>query len=121
MLGGVANAVDLHHARPGQPPATAKQVDAVIGEPTLLTGVGVVGDHEVSPGKDGLDVDLRRGRRVVRTVHGLARSQQRLGRNARPVRALATDQLALDERDAQTALCERAGAVLARRAAADRR
>jgi hypothetical protein len=45
--------------------------------------------------------------------------QQRLGRDARPVGALATDPLALDECDAQTALSERAGAVLARRAAAD--
>ena len=58
-------------------------------------------------------------RRVARGVHGLARAQQRLRRDARPVRALAADQLALDERDAQAALGQRAGAVLARRAAAD--
>jgi hypothetical protein len=32
------------------------------------------------------------------------RAQQRLRRDARPVRALAADQLALDERDAQAAL-----------------
>jgi hypothetical protein len=35
------------------------------------------------------------------------------------VGAFATNRLVLDERDAQTALCARAGAVLARRAAAD--
>ena len=58
-------------------------------------------------------------RRLVRGVHRLARAQQRLGRDARPVRALAADELALDERDAQAALGERAGAVLAGRAAAD--
>ena len=40
--------------------------------------------------------------------------------NARAVGAFATDRLVLDERDdAQTALCARAGAMLARRAAAD--
>ena len=66
-----------------------------------------------------VDVDLRGRRRFVRGVHGLARAQQRLGRDARPVGALAADQLALDHRDAQAALGERAGAVLARRAAAD--
>ena len=58
-------------------------------------------------------------RRVARGVHRLAGAQQRLGRDARPVGALAPDQLALDERDAQAALGQRAGAVLARRAAAD--
>ena len=58
-------------------------------------------------------------RRLARGVHGLAGTQQRLRRDARPVGALAADQLALDERDAQAAFGERAGAVLARRAAAD--
>ena len=52
-------------------------------------------------------------------VRRLAGPQQRLRRDARPVGALAADQLALDERDAQAAFGERAGAVLARRAAAD--
>ena len=61
----------------------------------------------------------RRRRRLARGVHRLARAQQRLRRDARPVGALAADQLALDERDAQAALGQRAGAVLARRAAAD--
>src|SRR5262249_11067448 len=76
-------------------------------------------NHVVAPGQRRRDVDLRRRRRVVRAVDGLTRAQQRLGRDARPVGALATDQFGLDERDAQTALCQRAGAVLARRAAAD--
>src|SRR5262245_38472368 len=47
------------------------------------------------------------------------RAQQRLRRNARPVGALAADELALDKCDTQTALGERAGAVLTWRAAAD--
>ena len=61
----------------------------------------------------------RARRRLARGVHRLAGAQQRLGRDARPVGALAADQLALDERDAQAALGQRAGAVLARRAAAE--
>jgi hypothetical protein len=52
-------------------------------------------------------------------VHCLTGPQERLGRNARPVGALAADQLALDQRDAQPALGELAGAVLAWRAAAE--
>ena len=60
-----------------------------------------------------------RRRRVARGVHRLARAQQRLRRDARPVRALAADQLALDQGDPQAALGQLAGAVLARRAAAD--
>ena len=89
------------------------------GQPALLAGVGVVRDHEVAPGERRLDVDLRGRRRVARGVHRLAGAQQRLRRDARPVGALAADELALDERDAQAALGERAGAVLAGRAAAD--
>ena len=44
---------------------------------------------------------------------------RRLGGNARPVRALAADQLSLDDRDAQSARGQRRGAVLARGAAAE--
>ena len=46
-------------------------------------------------------------------------AEQRLGRDARPVGALAADELAFDDGDAQPALGQRAGAVLARRAAAE--
>ena len=52
-------------------------------------------------------------------VHRLARPQQRLGRDAGAVGALAADQLALDDRDLQPAVGQRPGAVLAGRAAAD--
>ena len=54
-----------------------------------------------------------------RAPDGLTRSQQRLGRNARPVGALASDEFALDNRDAQAPFGQRAGAVLAGRAAAE--
>ena len=92
------DAVDLDDARPGEPAAAAKQVDALVGEPALLAGVGVVRDHEVAPGERRRDVDLRARRRLARRVHRLAGAQQRLGRDARPVGALAADELALDER-----------------------
>ena len=52
-------------------------------------------------------------------VRRLAGAQQRLGRDAGPVRALAADELALDQRDTQAAFGERTRAVLAGRAAAD--
>ena len=119
VLGRVANAVDLDHAGSGQPAATAKQVDALLGEPPLLAGVGVVRNHKVAPGKRRRDVDLRGRRRVVGAARGLPRAQQRLGRDAGPVGALAADPLALDECDAQAALRERADTMLAGRAAAD--
>ena len=44
---------------PARRPRAAQQVDAVVGQPALLPGVGVVRDHEVAPGERRLDVDLR--------------------------------------------------------------
>ena len=119
VLGRVTNAVDFDDAGAGESATAANEVDAVCCEPTLLAGVGVVRNHEVAPRKCSLDVYLRRGSRLVRTVRSFTRTQQRLRRNARVVRALATDQLALDDCDAQTALGERACAVFARRAATE--
>ena len=113
-----AHAVDLDHARPGELAAAAQQVDALARQPALLPGVGVVRDHEVPPGQRRLDVDLRAGRRLARALHRLAGAQQRLGRDARPVGALAADQLALDHGHPQAAVGQLTGAVLARRAAA---
>ena len=60
-----------------------------------------------------------RRRRLAGAVHGLARAQQRLRRDARPVGAFAADQLALDDGDAQPARGQRGGAVLAGRPAAE--
>ena len=81
--------------------------------------VGVVRDHEVAPGQRRLDVDLGAGGRLARPVDRLARAQQRLGRDARPVRALPAHQLALHDGHAQAAFGQGARAVLARRAGAD--
>src|SRR5262249_18945480 len=74
MFGGVAHALDLDHARPGQPAGAAQQVDALAGEPAFLAGVGVAGDHEVTPGQCRLGVGLRGGRRLPRAVYRLART-----------------------------------------------
>src|SRR5580700_9346501 len=119
MIGGVAGAVDLDDTRSREPPAAAKQVDTSIGEPALLAGVGVVGNHEVAPGecRVNLHFGLRRG--PTGAVHGLAGAQQRLRRYARPIRALSADELAFDQCDTQATFRQSAGTVLARRTAAD--
>ena len=119
VLCGVAHAVDLDDPGAGEPPAAAQQLDAAIGKEALLAGVGVVGDHEVTPGERRLDIDLRGRGGLARPMDRLARPQQRLRRNAGPVGALPSHELALHDRHAQTALRQRARAVLARRAAAE--
>ena len=118
VFGGVAHAVDLDDARPGEPARAAQQVDAVVCQPALLAGVGVVGDHEVAPGECGRDVDLGARSRVARGMRRLAGAQQGLGGDARPVGALTPDQFTLHECDPQAAVRKLAGAVLAGRAAA---
>jgi len=64
--GGVAHAIDLDYARPGQPAGPAQQVDALARQPALLPGVGIAGDHEVAIGQRSLDIDLCAGRRRAR-------------------------------------------------------
>ena len=71
------------------------------------------------PRQRRLDVDLRASPPPRAPRAPPRRGAARLRRDARPVGALAADELALDEGDPQAALCERPGAVLARRAAAD--
>jgi hypothetical protein len=73
VVGGVAHAVDLDDTRTGEPASAAQQVDAVIGQPALLSGIGVVRDHEVTPGKRRLDIDLGARGRLARPVDRLAR------------------------------------------------
>ena len=119
MPGGVSNAVDFDRTVSGEPASAPQQVDAVVREPRRGAGVDVLRDHVVAPGERRRDVDLRVRRRLVRVVCGFTRAEQRLGRDARPVGALAADELAFDDGDAQTAFCERAGAVLAGRAGAE--
>ncbi len=98
---------------PASRPSPREQIDAAIGQPLLGTGVRVVRDHVVAPGERGRDVDLCSRRGVIRIVHGFTRTEQGLGRYAGPVGALAADELALDDGDAQTPFSQRARAVLA--------
>src|SRR4029079_10838623 len=56
---------------------------------------------------------------LVRAMRRLAWTQQRFGWNARVVRALAANQLALDDCDAQAAFGERTRAMFAGCAAAE--
>ena len=119
MVRGVAHTVDLDDSRAGEPPAAAQQVDAPIGQQALLAGVGVVGDHEVTPGKRRLDIHLGARGGLARPMDRLARPQQRLRRDASPVGALPAHELALHDRHAQTALRQSARTVLARRAATE--
>ena len=114
MVRGMAHTVDLHDPRAREPPAAAQQLDAVIGKEALLAGVGVVGDHEVTPGKRRLDIHLRGRGGLARPMDRLARPQQRLRRDASPVGALPSHELALHDRHPQTALRQSARTVLAR-------
>ena len=109
--GGVVHPVDLDHTRPGERAGPAQQVDAVGLQPALLARVGVLRHHEVAPGQRGLDVDPRGGRHIMRGPDGLTGSQQRLGRNACPVRTLATHQFPLDDGDSQAPLGQLTRAV----------
>jgi hypothetical protein len=92
---------------------TSDEVDALAGQEGHLPGVGVVGDHVVPVGQRGLDVDPRGARRLERAVHRLAWPQQRFGRDAGVVRALAAGQGPLDHRYPQAAVGQFSGAVLA--------
>src|SRR6202042_1072617 len=48
-LAGSPDSVDLDHAGAGQPARSPQQVDAPVGEPALLAGVGIVRHHDVPP------------------------------------------------------------------------
>src|SRR5262249_8941648 len=82
-------------------------------------GVVPAGGHVVPPGERLLDIDLSSdglagpGRLASLGDH-LAGAEQRLRRHARPVAALAGDQLALADCDPQAALGEVLGADQAR-------
>ena len=114
MVGRVLDAVDLDHPGTRETAAPTDQIDLVVGQPALLSGVAVVGDHEVAPGERGLDIDLGACGGIARRVDRFSGAQQRLRRDAGPVGALPADELALDDGDAQAALRQGARAMLAR-------
>ena len=93
-------------------------------EPARLCGVVVAGHHEVAPGEGRLGASTppltasRAPGASRASCERLARTEQRLGGDARPVVALAAHQLALDDRHAQAAVGQQPGAVLPARARA---
>ncbi len=91
ILCRVAHAGHCNCPRARQPPGSAYQSDAVLAQPTLLAGIGVVGDHEIAPGQRGSDIYGRGARGIVGTVRGFSGPQQRLGGNAGPVGAFSAD------------------------------
>jgi hypothetical protein len=119
VSGGQQLVLDPDPSRTVEPSAAAMDTDAGVGCPAHLAGVVVVGDLEIAPGEDlsGIEpaaVDrLARAGRFARGLQRLAGAQQRLGRDAGPVGALAADQLPLDDRDAQASGRQRPRAVLA--------
>ena len=104
-----------------QPSLATEQLDAPLLQPGQLARVVTVLDHLVAAGQDGRGVQvaahrLRRARYPARLGQRLRRAQQGLRRHARVIRALAPDQVALDDRHLQPALGDAPGADLAGRA-----
>ena len=102
----------------------ADELDAVLLEPWERARVVVARDHVIAPGERRTGVE-RPGDRFARAGdragggERLPGPQQGLGRDAAPVGALPADELALDERDPQAAVGQRARADLAGRPAAE--
>jgi hypothetical protein len=109
---------------PGEARSTPHEGDPGALEPLDLARVVPVGGEGGAPRQDRSAVDLaghglgRAGDRARRREHG-ARAQERLGRHARPVRALAADELLLDDDDAQPGAARAVGDVLPDRTRAD--
>ncbi len=106
---------------PVEPGLAAVERDAAILEPGQLGGVVEIVDHLVAALEDLLGVELAGRHPGDPAVLGeqLARAQQRLGGHARPVGALAADQLALDDRDVEALSGQQPGGDLAGRTGAE--
>ena len=118
MLRRVASAVHVDHAGPGEPAHAPDQSDAPIRQPFLLSRIRIAGHHVVPPVQRRLHVHLGAGADVAGALDRLPRTQEGLGRDARPVGALAADQLPLDDGDPKPTRRDGPGAVLAGRTAA---
>ena len=87
-------------ARPGEPAHAPHRRDgAPICQPFFLSRIGIAGHHVVPPVERRLHVHLSAGADVAGALDRLPRTQEGLGRDARPVGALAADQLPLDDGD----------------------
>ena len=93
----------LHHLLGDDPALAAVDVDPLLAILGDLLGVVEAADHVVAVGDQLLPAPLgnARARRALGLREDLGGPQQGLGGDARPVRALAADQLALDQRRAQ--------------------
>ena len=114
---------DPHPALAVEPGLAAHELDAAFVQPRQLDGVVEVVDDLVTAGEYARRVERRLRQadtgHAFHLVHQLARPQQRLRRHAGVVRALAADQLALDQRHLQPVFGHPPGADLAGRAGPD--
>ena len=114
----------LDRALAGEAAGPSNERDVLALEPPELPVVGPVVRHVVALRERGSDVDLSgdrlrcAGHPTSRREH-VARSDERLRRDATPVRALPADELLLDERDLQAAVGTPARRVLPRGSPAD--
>jgi hypothetical protein len=105
-------------------PIPAHHVDPGTLEPADLTSVVPAAGEAVPVIEHACDVELA-GHRLVGTADpagsgdGMTRAQQRLGRHARPVRAIPTDQPGLDDHRREPALDGTVGDVLTSRPGSD--
>ena len=115
---------DLHHPLAVQAALAPVERDVLVVEPLLLTIVGPVVRHVVALRERGGGIDLARdrlggtGHPAGRGEH-VTRADQRLRRDAAPVRALPTDELLLDEGRCQPSFRAPAGGDLSRWPTAD--
>ncbi len=123
-LDAASRQADLDLPLTDEPADAPHQLDVMLVEPWQLAVVLPVAGHVVALGERGGDVDragdrLGRTRRPAGGGDHVARPHEGLRRDAPPVGALATDQLALDEDDRQTVVAAPTGGGLAGRPAPD--
>jgi len=75
VLRRIAGAVHFHDTLARETSMASLEIDAVLGEPAFLPGIGVVRDHEVTPRERGFSVDRRVRGGLVCGARGLTRTQ----------------------------------------------
>src|SRR6266542_5225615 len=108
----------------GQPARAADQLDALALQPAKLPVVPPAGGHVVALGEGGCRVEpacdgLSSARRPPRGSQHATWPDERLARDAAPVRALSAYQLPFRDGDAEAAISQPASGVLAGRPRAD--
>ena len=111
VLGAQLPVAHGHAAGPRQAALAAHQVDALALGPCRLARVVIARHLEVAPRERRAHVQvaaggLRRSRRLAGGLERLARPQERLRRDAGPVRALASEQLPFDDRHLRASIGE---------------